>query len=197
MKAAAPTKLPATALTPAALEGLEPLPEVLEAPAPEPPLPEAPPLPPVVEADAVAPGPLMTTVVLLLALTTRVWVPLTLVEGPPMMMVWMPVPTAGMEAGSGWAVTTAGCEFWGAGMAGMLVWTAGIPVTTPSELVWARKDVWGKGSMEDESAEATAKAAAEMKKVEARILTVCWCELKIIPNGVVSSFKKCQRETDS
>jgi hypothetical protein len=89
---------------------------------------------------------LMTTVVLLLALTVMGAEPLP--EG--MSMVWMPVPTAGMVTAVPTLVSTAG---W----VGMAVSAAGWPVTTPSELVAVRNDVWGKASME----EVTAAAAEE------------------------------------
>jgi hypothetical protein len=73
--------------------------------------------------------------------------------------VWTPGPTAGMSAGAGWVVTTAGCEVTAPGWLGIMVTAAGwvgcevatgnIPVTTPRELVWARREVWGKASTED------------------------------------------------
>jgi hypothetical protein len=96
------------------------------------------------------------TVVLLLALTVMVALPLP--EG--MGMVWMPVPTAGMVTAVPTLVSTAGwvgmTESAG-GWVGMAVSAAGWPVTTPSELVAVRNDVWGKASME----EVTAAAAEE------------------------------------
>lgn len=64
-----------------------------------------------------------------------------------------------MEAGMPTSVAAAGCEVTTAGWEGMMVsaagWVgmavsaAGWPVTTPSELVCCRYEVWGKGSTED------------------------------------------------
>jgi hypothetical protein len=108
------------------------------------------------EPEAEPVGAPRMTVVLLLALTVMVAVPLP--EG--MAMVWMPVPTAGMVTAVPTLVSTAG---WvgmaesAAGWVGMAVSAAGWPVTTPSELVAVRNDVWGKASME----EVTAAAAEE------------------------------------
>jgi hypothetical protein len=122
------------------------------------------------------------TVVLLLALTVMVTEPLP--EGLGTGMVWMPVPTAGMVTAVPTLVSTAGwvgmTESAG-GWVGMAVSAAGWPVTTPSELVAVRNDVWGKASMEEVTAAAAeeteeswataaaAKAATE-KKVEERIV---------------------------
>lgn len=80
------------------------------------------------------------TVVLLLALTTIVRVELTMepVPVPARVKVVIPVPTAGMSAGTGWVVMTAGCEVTALGMEAMEVSGAGMPVTTPRELVWVR-----------------------------------------------------------
>jgi hypothetical protein len=152
------------------------------------------------EPEAEPVGAPRMTVVLLLALTVMVAVPLP--EG--MAMVWMPVPTAGMVTAVPTLVSTAG---WvgmaesAAGWVGMAVSAAGWPVTTPSELVAVRNDVWGKASMEEVTAAAAeeteeswataaaAKAATE-KKVEERIVdcggVVEWC-LEIKKSECMSS----------
>lgn len=61
----------------------------------------------------------------------------------PACQVWRPGPRSGMVAAiptevalSGWVSAWEGCE-------GMEVATAGMPVTTPRELVWVRKVVCG------------------------------------------------------
>lgn len=121
-KAPSPMKLPATPLATAA-----PL-DCVEAPVPvgEPDarVPDAAAPLPVGLAPAEVGAPRMM-VVLLFALTTTVWVALTLVEGPGRRRVWMPVPTAGMEFTGGCAVTIAGWLFWAGGRLGWLVATAG------------------------------------------------------------------------
>lgn len=127
------------------------------------PVDPAPPVPVAVpEPERIAPDPVVTmlpdaplaiddvglisTVVLLLALTTTVRVLLNMEPVPGRTSVWTPGPTAGMLAGSGWLVTTAGCPGMleaAAGCWGMLVMTAGWPVTTPREFVNWRSVVWG------------------------------------------------------
>jgi len=69
----------------------------------------------------------------------------------PANQVWRPGPRSGIVAAtptevaaSGWVSAWEGCEGWD-------VATAGMPVTTPRELVWVRKVVCGWASMEDES----------------------------------------------
>jgi hypothetical protein len=140
-KAPKPRTLPAATLTLAAApwEFWAPLVPVAE-PLWRAPEPDAP------DPDAMGVEVWIWTVVLLLALTTTVRVLLNMEPVPGRTRVWTPGPTAGISAGAGWAVTTAGCEVTAAGWLGMLVTAAGwvgIPVTTPRELVCLRKDVWG------------------------------------------------------
>jgi hypothetical protein len=98
-------------------------------------------------------------VVLLFALTTMVRDWLDMRPVPGRVKVWRPGPTAGISAGSGCEVTTAGCVVTAAGWPGCEVMataalgcevkTAGIPVTTPRELVCLRYEVCGKASTDE------------------------------------------------
>lgn len=119
MKAPTPTTLPATARMVAAAPvdsvAAAPVPEAVESPVSSAPVPlavrEPEALEPVAEAPEEVASP-TTTVVLLLAETTRVRVEFPV---PGTRMVLMPVPTAGMEAGTPTEVIRAGCELSGAG----------------------------------------------------------------------------------
>jgi hypothetical protein len=156
----AATKAPKPTMLPAATLMLE-APAVEEELAPEPVgEPETEPDPRVVEAVLLASAPeaeaveaLRMTVVLLLALTVIMAVPLPEATG----MTVMPVPTAGMTTAVPTLVSTAGwvgMAVSAAGWVGVAVSAAGWPVTTPSELVAVRNDVWGKASMEEVTAAA-------------------------------------------
>jgi hypothetical protein len=98
----------------------------------------------------------MRTVVLLFALTTTVMLWLYMDPVPARTRVVMPLPTAGIPAGSGCVVMTAGCEVttegWAVITEGCEVATGNMPVTTPRELVWVIRERAGLGStdaMED------------------------------------------------
>jgi hypothetical protein len=86
-----------------------------------------------------------TIVVLLFAETTIVCVLLTPAV-PCWTRVTRPVPMAGMEAASPTEVASAGMEVSANSAGGCEVATEGIPVTTPRELVWVRKEVCGWAS---------------------------------------------------
>lgn len=98
-------------------------------------------------------------VVLSFALTTTVRVWLDMEPVPARVRVWTPGPTAGMSTAAGCEVTTAGwvgikvatagCEGMNVTTEGCEVATGNWPVTTPRELVWRRRLVWGAGSTED------------------------------------------------
>jgi hypothetical protein len=98
-------------------------------------------------------------VVLLFALTTIVMLWLYMEPVPARTRVVIPLPTAGIPAGSGCVVMTAGCEVTTEGCAvttaGCEVATGNMPVTTPRELVWVKRESAGLGSMDEEGATTT------------------------------------------
>jgi hypothetical protein len=105
-----PSTLPAAALTLAAAPvpaGAAALPVLVVRPA-DPDAPEPEPAAPVPLADRV--DVWTRRVVLLFAMTTTVRVWLNMEPVPGRTSVCVPGPTAGMPAGRGWDVTTAGCE---------------------------------------------------------------------------------------
>ena len=152
MKAPTPTTEPATAfMVAAAPVDWAPV-AVPEPEAPDPDAPE----PVVLEPVPLAPEPEAPELVglertmVVLLLAETTTVWVVLAAVPAMTRVVMPVPTAGIELTTPTEVATAGMEVSAAGLEGCAVTTEGWPVTTPRELVSVRRLVCGKASTDED-----------------------------------------------